>query len=60
MNKRFTKEDLEACWGYSKDYFVDVLNGTYNLEEARKDLSSLIGSSFDQRVIKTEVNNETN
>ena len=46
----FTLEDVEACWVCYKQYFVDILNGKYNLEDARKDLTSLIGSNWDSRV----------
>ena len=48
----FTEEDLDACWPCYKDYFLWVLNGTYDLEEAREDLEGLIGSRFDPRVNK--------
>ena len=46
---KFTKEDLYACWEYYADYFVDILNGEYDIEEARKDLRGLIGSKWDYR-----------
>lgn len=47
---KFTEEDFYACdWRY-KDYFIDVLNGDYDLEDAREDLRGLIGSEFDKRV----------
>lgn len=47
--KMFTLEDLNACWPYSKEYFVEVLNGDYSVEAAREDLKSLIGGKFDPR-----------
>lgn len=51
----FTEEDFDACsWRY-KSYFIDVLNGEYDLTAAREDLLSLIGSEFDKR-IKPDVN----
>ena len=37
---RFTKEDL-SLWGYALDYFLEVLNGEYELEDAIRDLQSL-------------------
>lgn len=49
MNK-FTEEDLHACWDYSLSYLVDILNGDYDLEEAREDLKSIVGSKFDRRI----------
>jgi hypothetical protein len=48
----FTKDDLDNCWPYYKDYFVDVLNGEYDLSEAREDLRSLVNSRFDKRIEK--------
>jgi hypothetical protein len=50
MSKPFTKEDLDACWQYSQEYLVDILNGEYDLEEAREDLRGLIGSKYDPRL----------
>jgi hypothetical protein len=47
----FTIEDLDACWVYAKEYFVDILNGEYDLEQAREDLRGLIGSPFDKRSV---------
>jgi hypothetical protein len=38
---KFTKEDL-SLWIYKDDYFVDILNGEYSVEEAREDLISLM------------------
>lgn len=52
----FTAEDLDACWKHYKEYLVDILNGEYNLKDARNDLSGLIGSEFDLRTPKTETN----
>ncbi len=49
VGKKFTVEDLD-CWQYQKEYFVDVLNGEYDLDEAKSDLRSLIGSFHDDRV----------
>lgn len=46
---RFTKEDLDACWDYYKQYLIDILNGDYKVEDAREDLLSLIGSKWDSR-----------
>lgn len=50
---KFSKEDIEACWMYAEDYFLQVLNGEYPLEAAREDLRSLIGSKWDSRVSKS-------
>ena len=46
---KFTEEDLYACWQHFPAYFIDILNGEYDLEEARKDLRGLIGSKWDTR-----------
>jgi hypothetical protein len=54
-NNKFTEEDLDACWQYAKDYLIDILNGDYDLEEARIDLRGLIGSEFDERI---KINNK--
>ena len=48
----FTKDDLYSCWQYYTDYFIDILNGEYDLDEARKDLRGLIGSKWDERNVK--------
>lgn len=48
--QKFTEEDLDNCWSYYKSYLIDILNGEYDLEEARSDLKGLIGSEFDKRV----------
>lgn len=45
---KFTKEDIEM-WTYGIERLLDILNGEYDLEEARKDLRGLIGSEFDTR-----------
>lgn len=49
QNKKITEDDLDNCWEHYKTYFVDVLNGEYNLKEAVSDLRSLIGSIHDDR-----------
>lgn len=46
----FTEEDLENCWVYQRAYFVCILNGEYDLDDAREDLRDLIGSKFDKRI----------
>ena len=48
-NPIFTEDDLDACWPHYKSYLIDLLNGEYSLEEARKDLLSLVGSKYDAR-----------
>ncbi len=49
-DEKFTEDDLNNCWWHYKSYLIDILNGDYDLEEARKDLRGLIGSEFDRRV----------
>lgn len=44
----FAEDDL-ILWPYHKAYLIDILNGDYDLEEARRDLRSLVGSYFDPR-----------
>ena len=45
-----TEEDVDACWPiYHKAYLVDILNGDYSVEQAKEDITSLIGSRFDPR-----------
>ncbi len=51
---KFTEEDLDNCWDYYKSYLIDILNGDYDLEEAREDLKGLIGSKFDKRIENIE------
>ena len=47
---KFTESDLDACWNHYKVYLIDILNGDYNLNEAREDLKGLVGSKFDKRI----------
>jgi hypothetical protein len=49
--KVFTEANLDNCWQYYKSYLIDILNGDYDLQVAREDLLSLIGSEFDLRTI---------
>ena len=49
QNAPFTKDDLDCCWPYYKDYLVQLLNGEYTIEDAREDLRGLIGSKYDPR-----------
>lgn len=51
-NQPFTEDDLDNCWQHYKAYLIDILNGEYELETAREDLRSLIGSEFDKRINK--------
>ena len=46
---KFTEDDIDACWEYHKRYLVEILNGEYQLKDAREDLKSLIGSKYDLR-----------
>lgn len=48
--KMFTMDDIESCWPYALDYFLQVLNGEYTVEDSRNDLKSLIGSKYDPRI----------
>ena len=50
MHTKFTVEDIEACWKYHKEYLVYILNGEYDLENAKEDLIGLIGSQYDSRI----------
>ncbi len=45
---KFKVEDL-VCWEHHEKYLVDILNGVYDLDDARKDLRSLVGSKYDPR-----------
>jgi len=45
----FTRADIIACWPHYESYFLEILNLEYDVEEARKDLSGLIGSKYDLR-----------
>jgi hypothetical protein len=47
---KFTEEDLDNCWQHYKGYLIDILNGDYDLNEAREDLRGLIGSEYDPRI----------
>lgn len=49
MKNKFTVDDVNACWEYGLEYLVDILNGDYNIEDAREDLESLIGTKWDKR-----------
>ncbi len=49
INPPFKEEDLDNCWSHYKSYLVDILNGDYDLSEAREDLRGLIGGEFDKR-----------
>lgn len=46
----FTEADLDNCWIHYKSYLIDILNGDYDLTDARNDLESLIDSEFDKRI----------
>jgi len=52
QNERFTGEDIALLWSeHANSYFVDILNGEYDIETARADLRSLIGSKYDPRAL---------
>lgn len=46
---KFTEDDLVLCWPLRDQYFLDVLNGTHTVEEAREELASLVGSKYNPR-----------
>jgi len=48
-NNWFTEDDLDGCWPHCKTYLLEILNREYDLNDAREDLRSLIGSKFDAR-----------
>jgi len=45
----FTMEDVSSCWEHADSYLLQILNGEYEIEDARNDLISLIGSKYDPR-----------
>jgi len=47
--RKFTEDDLDACWPFYKSYMVDILNGDYELTAAREDLAGLVDSAYDTR-----------
>ena len=49
INHIFTEDDIDACWPYYKSYLIDILNNKYSVNDARKDLMSLISSKYDTR-----------
>ena len=49
-NFKFSEEDFDACSWYYKSYLVQILNGEYDLKDARENLYGLIGSEYDNRV----------
>lgn len=49
LDRPFTQDDLDACWPYAQAYFLQILNGEYDVEVARDDLTGLIGSKYDTR-----------
>ena len=46
---KFTKDDLDLWEGHANSFLVDILNGEYDLAQAREDLQSLICSEYDPR-----------
>jgi hypothetical protein len=52
---KFTRADIMACWPHYEEYFLEILNLEYDIEEARKDLSSLINSKYDLRTSREYV-----
>ena len=50
-DRKFTEDDIDACWPHYRAYLVDILNGEYTVEAAREDLGSLVGSKYDPREV---------
>lgn len=50
----FTLEDAQNCWPYWREYFIDILNGEYDLEQAKNDLKGLIGTEHDKRTLNPQ------
>jgi hypothetical protein len=49
-HQEFSEDDINSCWtNWALAYFVDVLNGDYDLNQARNDLRSLKGTKYDLR-----------
>jgi len=48
--QKFTEKDLDSCWLHQQAYFIEILNGDYDLNEARNDLRELVGSKYDLRI----------
>ena len=49
LGRKFTQDDVDSCWAYAQDYFLQILNGEYDVRQARDDLTGLIGSKYDSR-----------
>jgi len=49
LGRKFTQDDIDACWQYAPDYLLEILNGEYDVRQARDDLTGLIGSKYDTR-----------
>jgi hypothetical protein len=49
LGRKFTQEDIDACWPYAHAYFLEILNEEYDVRQARDDLTGLIGSKYDTR-----------
>lgn len=54
VDEKFTENDLDNCWQYYKAYSIEVLNGEYDLNDARADLRSLMESAHDNKEIKKD------
>ena len=53
--QEFSEDDIASCWPkWGLAYFVDVLNGDYDLPQAREDLRGLVGSKYDLRSREAE------
>ncbi len=47
---KFIEKDIDSCWpDHYKEYLLQILNGDYSINEARKDLLNLIGTRYDKR-----------
>ena len=39
LGRKFTQDDVDSCWAYAQDYFLQILNGEYDVRQARDDLT---------------------
>jgi len=49
MSKKITADDVLDNWGnYALSLFVDILNGEYDLNDARADIKSLMEEKINE------------
>ncbi len=49
INGKFTEADLEL-WPYRDTYLLEILNGEYDVVDARDDLNSLIVREWEKSI----------